>query len=333
MSTRHRSVAVLVALAARRSARPALALLATVTLLALAIASASAAPDPHQPSLAAMAIAGTDLSHGAKVRRQGYGRESGFILYYKRAFRRGASFRRARFLELEADVGLAADPGKASNFVSGLERAFKSKRFRGQLVRALAGAHRGVKVSFGRVSNMAIGDGAFIAPFSISIGGLLRFPFAIAAVRVDRADQMLLMLGMPGSKLARADVAALLGLAAAHMTTGLTPTLVGAPTIGGTPQSGQTLTASPGLWTNAPSSYAYQWLRCDSTGANCQPIVDAVAPTYVVTDADIGSTLRVEVTATDAVAASVPAQSEATAVVTAAPAMGTSADREHGLSR
>jgi len=313
---------------ARRLLRPAtfhrrapatVALLAALALLGLVISSASAAPDPHQPSLAAMAIAGTDLSHGAKVKRQGYGRQSGFELYYKREFRRGASFRRARFLGFEADVGLAADPGKASNFVRGLQRAFKSKKVRAQLVKALAGAGRGVKVTFGRVSNVAAGDGAFIAPFSISIGGLIRFPFAIAAVRVDRADQMLIMLGLPGSKLSRADVTSLLQVAATHMTAGLTPTVVTVPTISGTPQSGQTLTATSGVWTNAASSYAFQWLRCDSTGANCQPIVGAVASTYVVTDTDIGSTLRVEVTATNSVATSVPAQSDATAVVIAAP--------------
>lgn len=31
------------------------------------------------------------------------------------------------------------------------------------------------------------------------------------------------------------------------------------PSISGTPQVGQTLTANPGQWTNNPTSYAYQW--------------------------------------------------------------------------
>ena len=305
------------------SARPAVALFAAVTLLTLVIASASAAPASDAPSLPGMAIAGTDLSRGA-ISRQGYRRETGFVLYYQRVFRRGAAYRRSRFLELEADVGLAGNARTASTYVNGLESAFKSKRLRALLVRQiLAGAPRGMKglakVTFGRVGKVGIGNQAFIAPISISIGGLVRLQFAIAAVRVDRVDQTLFLVGMPGANLARADVAALLRLAAGHMTTGLTPTVVTPPTITGTPQSGQTLTATRGLWTNAPRSYGYQWLRCDGTGANCQPIADAVTSTYLVTDTDIGSTLRVDVTATDAVATSVAAQSDATTIITGAP--------------
>ena len=39
-----------------------------------------------------------------------------------------------------------------------------------------------------------------------------------------------------------------------------------APTLSGQTAAGKTLTASNGCWTNHPTSYAYQWLRCDSNG-------------------------------------------------------------------
>jgi hypothetical protein len=89
------------------------------------------------------------------------------------------------------------------------------------------------------------------------------------------------------------------------------------PRISGTPQQGQKLTASPGSWSGSPPiSYAYQWRRCDTTGAACADIASATAKTYLVTSADVGSTLRVAVTATNSVGAST-AVSAQTAVVTA----------------
>ncbi len=75
------------------------------------------------------------------------------------------------------------------------------------------------------------------------------------------------------------------------------PANTAAPSISGSPQVGQTLTAVEGSWANAPSSYAYQWLRCDATGENCGAIAGATAKTYLAATADRGSTLRVRVTA------------------------------------
>ena len=45
-----------------------------------------------------------------------------------------------------------------------------------------------------------------------------------------------------------------------------------APSISGTPREGQTLTAGVGSWTGDPTSYAYQWLRCDALGTACSAI-------------------------------------------------------------
>jgi len=87
------------------------------------------------------------------------------------------------------------------------------------------------------------------------------------------------------------------------------------PTITGTAQSGQTLTGSNGSWTNEPTSFAYQWQRCDTTGANCLPISLATALTYVAVSADVGSTLRLTVTAANAAGSSSPTSSGQTAVV------------------
>jgi hypothetical protein len=93
------------------------------------------------------------------------------------------------------------------------------------------------------------------------------------------------------------------------------PTNTTLPTITGTAQQGQTLTAHNGSWTGEPTGFAYQWQRCDSTGANCSPIATATAQTYLLVAADVGSTLRVAVTASNAGGNSTPASSAQTAVV------------------
>ena len=89
------------------------------------------------------------------------------------------------------------------------------------------------------------------------------------------------------------------------------------PTISGSAAVGQTLTASPGSWSNSPTSYTYVWQRCNSTGSSCSPIGGATASTYTVQAADLGSTIRVAVTAMNSGGSSAPATSGATAVVTA----------------
>jgi phospholipase C len=74
------------------------------------------------------------------------------------------------------------------------------------------------------------------------------------------------------------------------------------PTISGTAQQGQTLTASQGSWTNSDqhTTYSYQWQRCGSTGANCTNITGAKSPTYTPTSADLGDQITVAISATDA---------------------------------
>jgi hypothetical protein len=73
------------------------------------------------------------------------------------------------------------------------------------------------------------------------------------------------------------------------------------PKITGTPMEEETLTASTGLWDGPqPISVSYQWYRCDAQGNGCGPIGGATAQTYKLVTADVGSTIRVTGTATNA---------------------------------
>lgn len=96
------------------------------------------------------------------------------------------------------------------------------------------------------------------------------------------------------------------------------PAAIVAPSVSGTLQAGQTLTTFAGSWTGAPTSFAYQWRRCDATGAACVQVATQTASSYTLTPDDIGSTLSLVVTATGK-GGSQSASAATTEVVSAAP--------------
>ena len=96
------------------------------------------------------------------------------------------------------------------------------------------------------------------------------------------------------------------------------PVAGAAPTILGTAQTGQLLTATNGSWIGADPThfpYTYQWLRCDSSGNNCNTTV-GTSSTYAVASADVGSRLVVVVTGRNTAGSTPSNNSNATAIVT-----------------
>ena len=99
---------------------------------------------------------------------------------------------------------------------------------------------------------------------------------------------------------------------------GVGPTNTGLPNVTGTAAVGQTLTADQGTWQSKfLATFSNDWLRCDGAGYSCKAI-GASGTTYVVADADKGSTLRARITATNPAGTTV-VQSAQTAVVPGAP--------------
>jgi hypothetical protein len=108
------------------------------------------------------------------------------------------------------------------------------------------------------------------------------------------------------------------------------------PTVTGTPQPGEELTASNGTWSGGVTTFAYQWQRCDANGAACVDVTGATGKVYGVRAADLGRTIRVAVTAKNG-HGSTTVNSNATAVVrtastpTPAPTPGPTANHKPAI--
>ncbi len=96
------------------------------------------------------------------------------------------------------------------------------------------------------------------------------------------------------------------------------PVNTSAPVISGQPYVGKILSSTVGTWRNTPTSYTYQWIRCDGLGNNCGQISGSTAKTYTPTSADVNHTLESWVTATNAGGTVGPVNSKPTTVITPA---------------
>jgi hypothetical protein len=318
------------------------AILAALLVAAALAASGSAAP-PETPDLARMALGVADLPAGAKVKRQGYVRDEDLVASYAREFKSGVRLGKSRVDLLESDIALTESADEAASYFTEIATILNTKKGRALLTKQLLAdlpkdTPKGAfKVTFGKVRGLGAGENSLVAPITFTFLGIVRVQFVFAFVRTDKVIASLDVGGFANRPVAVSDVARIAKAVAEHIQVGLVPANSSPPTISGTGQSGATIAVENGVWTNSPSSYVYRWLRCDATGANCQPIASAEAQTYLVTDADVGSTLRAEVTAVNGPARSQPVQSAQTPVVTPAgpappPPQGSAARVERHLT-
>ena len=89
---------------------------------------------------------------------------------------------------------------------------------------------------------------------------------------------------------------------AAHYAAGLqsapaVPATTSTPALSGVASEGEVLRSGAGQWNATTVTRSRTWQRCDSSGANCQDIEGASGSSHDATAADVGSRLRVKITA------------------------------------
>ena len=94
-----------------------------------------------------------------------------------------------------------------------------------------------------------------------------------------------------GATNARSEQSGVVGSTAAPLTNTARPAITGEARVG------QELTATEGTWTGSPTSFAFQWQRCNIDAITCLDVSGATGRTYGVRLADLGFRLRVQVEA------------------------------------
>ena len=260
--------------------------------LALLLAAGATAASPD---VASMNLQAADVP-GAKVVSQHAVVEKGYAAAYVRSFAFSTPSGSSRLVLLEAETRLAPTASFATTDITLAEKVFRSPLGRKLFIASVAkSAKVGSKlVAVGKVQAVSGYDQGFSVPVSLPFKGK-RIYQTFLFLRLDRVVVFMFGVGLrpiPAGSLGKY-VSALAG----HIGTELAPIAVTPPTITGTAQQGQILTAAPGTWTAADATYTYQWERCDGAGANCVAVPGATAQTYLVAPTDVGATFVVVVTA------------------------------------
>ena len=256
-----------------------------------------------------MALATTDFARGASVAQEGFEPASPpFVARFVRFFHSGARLNGQRLLGVASYVDLVSSDGLAVVGFNAVATDFGTSTGRreigAEIKRNVATSTHGVvkvkTVTFGRVVRFQAAAGAFRVKIKLRTNrGTIEM--AIVGIVLDRAIGLLELDGYPRKHVSASTALLAARKLAQHFQVALQIRSVVPPSITGTPQLGQTLTANRGSWAGGPTSFTYQWNHCDAAGANCAPIAGAVASTYVPGTADAGMRITVTVTATNSV--------------------------------
>jgi hypothetical protein len=289
---------------------------AAACLLAVGVGTTLAAA-PAEPRLSLVALAPKDVGGGARIVRQGPVRAPGFQAAFERELEFGSGvFGRSVLFYLTSTVELARLRATPEAELATVKARLAKRPGRVAMVKSIEAELRQTlgdaleAAAMGTVRYPKIGGGAVVVPISVTTTDG-RLQLVLTYLRVDR---ILVTTSVAGDPVARADLDKLLTLTAKKAVAELGPVNVSPPSIAGEARAGAQLTASSGSWRNRPTGYAYRWSRCDPSGVQCVTLPGPSLATYAVTAADVGTTLRVTVTARNG-AGNVKAVSPPTAVV------------------
>jgi len=285
------------------------ALAAILCALVLAGAAFAAKVDLAASTLT---IASGDIV-GSTQTSQGPVHEKGYSNGYQRSFTFATPNGASGLVFFESEALVAQTVARAANDVAAVRAALQQPASRAAFITSVA-ANLKVSPSMvkpGALHSVNVGDSSVVLPLMVQLP-TKRLYESLLYMQRDRVVSVIVSAGTRPT--AVADSRRLARAAVTHVNAALAPALYVKPTTDGVAQVGEVLTATSGTWSDPTAKLTYQWQRCDGTGATCLDITGASSSSYTAADADAGSTLRVEVTATNRFGAT-KGDSDVTAVV------------------
>jgi hypothetical protein len=269
------------------------ATVAALSAVAAATAAAAYGPPAGWSDLAPLALASTDFP-GSHTANQGYVKpDTDSLAEYDRTLLGVRLAGKPTYL-LENDLDVFKRADDAELLVDALPLGLRLEAAR---IGKEFGKETGLKVTYtkvGKAQSLGVGNNSVAIVLHLGTkSGEIRVIFAV--VRAGNLDSLIVFAGRPKAQLGVSHAKQLAHASIKRIKAGLVPQNTAAPAVSGTVVVGQTLTAGTGTWLNFPVTYAYQWQRCDSAGANCAPITGATSQTYLLTSSDVGFTLEVTV--------------------------------------
>jgi hypothetical protein len=270
-------------------------------------------------------VALTSADVHAKVTKQRYFADATFpsTIAFERSFGPGRAGR-TRLFHTNSVVEVATSREVAVRYVAVLRSLLNdpsgdftiSKTF----ARELGETDINSTLEVGRARPLKVGESSLALPLRAEIRGR-RTDIQLVVFQVERLIGALAIVGAPGSHLSPGLPVRLAKLMTGRMAAELAPKNVALPVVSGAPEVGQTLTSSSGLWNGTPTRLGFRWQRCNASGAACVAIAGATSQTYTPTAGEVGSAIRVSVTARNRYGATtVQSATTATVGVAAIPA-------------
>jgi hypothetical protein len=166
----------------------------------------------------------------------------------------------------------------------------------------------------------------------VDVAGATTSSYTLGAGDVGYTVRVVVTAANGGGSASVASVASSVVAAVPPPPPPVAPTNTVLPAVAGTTTEGQTLTATTGAWTGSPTSYVYQWQDCNSSGSSCANDSGATSSSYVLGAGDVGHTVRVVVTATNAGGSTSASSSASATIATAVVSTGCTTTISSGLS-